>query len=183
MIQNILSLRFENIIFKGIWNKDFIENVQITAAETVGVGTRASYYDKSGALKDMVQNHLLQVLSLVAMEEPKEPGSRSIHESQYNLLASLKPIEDVHESLVMGQYEGYLQEENIPADSKTETYAALKLFVDNERWEGVPFFIRTGKKLEKRETQVVVQFKAVGSSPGNVLIIKIQPEERCVFPI
>ena len=97
MIQNILSLRFENIIFKGIWNKDFIENVQITAAETVGVGTRASYYDKSGALKDMVQNHLLQVLSLVAMEEPKELGSRGIHESQYNLLASLKPIEDVHE--------------------------------------------------------------------------------------
>ena len=181
MIQNILSLRFENIIFKGIWNKDFIENVQITAAETVGVGTRASYYDKSGALKDMVQNHLLQVLSLVAMEEPKESGSRGIHESQYNLLASLKPIEDVRESLVMGQYEGYLQEENIPADSKTETYAALKLFVDNERWEGVPFFIRTGKKLEKRETQVVVQFKAVGSSPGNVLIIKIQPEEGVYF--
>ena len=181
MIQNILSLRFENIIFKGIWNKDFIENVQITAAETVGVGTRASYYDKSGALKDMVQNHLLQVLSLVAMEEPKEEGSRGIHESQYNLLSTLKPIEDVHESLVMAQYEGYLQEQNIPADSKTETYAALKLFVDNERWEGVPFFIRTGKKLEKRETQVVVQFKSVGTAPGNVLIIKIQPEEGVYF--
>ena len=181
MIQNILSLRFENIIFKGIWNKDFIENVQISAAETVGVGTRASYYDESGALKDMVQNHLLQVLSLVAMEEPKEDGSRGIHESQYNLLSAMKPIVDVHESLVMGQYEGYLQEANIPAVSKTETYAALKLFVDNERWEGVPFYIRTGKMLDKRETQVVVQFKAVGTSPGNVLIIKIQPEEGVYF--
>ena len=181
MIQNILSLRFKNIIFKGIWNKDFIENVQITAAETVGVGTRASYYDKSGALKDMVQNHLLQVLSLVAMEEPKGTESSRIHESQYNLLSALKPIEDVRDSLVMGQYEGYLQEENIAADSKTETYAALKLFVDNERWQGVPFFIRTGKKMDSRETQVVVQFKAVGDVPGNVLIIRIQPDEGVYF--
>ena len=181
MIQNILSLRFKNIIFKGIWNKDFIENVQITAAETVGVGTRASYYDKSGALKDMVQNHLLQVLSLVAMEEPKGTESSRIHESQYNLLSALKPIEDVRDSLVMGQYEGYLQEENIPADSKTETYAALKLYVDNERWQGVPFFIRTGKKMDSRETQVVVQFKAVGDVPGNVLIIRIQPDEGVYF--
>ena len=181
MIQNILSLRFKNIIFKGIWNKDFIENVQITAAETVGVGTRASYYDKSGALKDMVQNHLLQVLSLVAMEEPKGTESVRIHESQYNLLSALKPIEDVRDSLVMGQYEGYLQEENIPIDSKTETYAALKLYIDNERWEGVPFFIRTGKKMDNRETQVVVQFKAVGDVPGNVLIIRIQPDEGVYF--
>ena len=181
MIQNILSLRFKNIIFKGIWNKDFIENVQITAAETVGVGTRASYYDKSGALKDMVQNHLLQVLSLVAMEEPKGTESSRIHESQYNLLSALKPIEDVRDSLVMGQYEGYLQEENIPADSKTETYAALKLYVDNERWQDVPFFIRTGKKMDSRETQVVVQFKAVGDVPGNVLIIRIQPDEGVYF--
>ena len=181
MIQNILSLRFKNIIFKGIWNKDFIENVQITAAETVGVGTRASYYDKSGALKDMVQNHLLQVLSLVAMEEPKGTESVRIHESQYNLLSALKPIEDVRDSLVMGQYEGYLQEENIPIDSKTETYAALKLYIDNERWEGIPFFIRTGKKMDNRETQVVVQFKAVGDVPGNVLIIRIQPDEGVYF--
>lgn len=181
MIQNILSLRFKNIIFKGIWNKDFIENVQITAAETVGVGTRASYYDKSGALKDMVQNHLLQVLSIVAMEEPKEEGSVGIHNSQYNLLKSLKPIDNVHDNLVMAQYEGYLEEENIAPDSKTETYAALKLFIENERWSGVPFFIRTGKKLGDRETQVVVQFKAVGDVPGNVLIIKIQPDEGVYF--
>ena len=181
MIQNILSLRFKNIIFKGVWNKDFIENVQITAAEAVGVGTRASYYDKSGAVKDMVQNHLLQVLSIVAMEEPKEEGSRGIHDSQYNLLSSLAPITDVNESLVMAQYEGYLDEENISKDSKTETYAALKLFIDNERWQGVPFFIRTGKKMGDRETQVVVQFKAIGDVPGNVLIIRIQPDEGVYF--
>ena len=181
MIQNILSLRFENIIFKGIWNKDFIENVQITAAETVGVETRASYYDKSGALKDMVQNHLLQVLSLVAMEEPKEEGSRGIHDSQLNLLSAIKPIENVNDSLVMAQYDGYLEEENISKDSKTETYAALKIFVDNERWNGVPFFIRTGKKLGDRETQVVVQFKSIDNAPGNVLVIKIQPDEGVYF--
>ena len=181
MIQNILSLRFKNIIFKGVWNKDFIENVQITAAEAVGVGTRASYYDKSGAVKDMVQNHLLQVLSIVAMEEPKEEGSRGIHDSQYNLLSKLVPITNVNDSLVMAQYEGYLDEENISKDSKTETYAALKLFIDNERWQGVPFFIRTGKKMGDRETQVVVQFKAVGDIPGNVLIIKIQPDEGVYF--
>ena len=181
MIQNILSLRFKNIIFKGVWNKDFIENVQITAAEAVGVGTRASYYDKSGAVKDMVQNHLLQVLSIVAMEEPKEEGSRGIHDSQYNLLSKLVPITNVNDSLVMAQYEGYLDEENISKDSKTETYAALKLFIDNERWQGVPFFIRTGKKMGGRETQVVVQFKAVGDIPGNVLIIKIQPDEGVYF--
>ncbi|MGX7112342.1 glucose-6-phosphate dehydrogenase [Gemella cuniculi] len=181
MIQNILSLRFKNVIFKGIWNKDFIENIQITAAETVGVGTRASYYDKSGALKDMVQNHLLQVLSIVAMEEPTEEGSKGIHISQYNLLSAIKPIEDVNNNLIMGQYIGYLDEANIDPDSKTETYAALKLFVDNERWENVPFFIRTGKRLGDRQTQVVVQFKAVGDTPGNVLIIKIQPDEGVYF--
>lgn len=181
MIQNILSLRFKNIIFKGIWNKDFIENIQISAAETVGVGTRASYYDKSGALKDMVQNHLLQVLSLVAMEEPKEEGSRGIHDSQLNLLSAIKPIENVNDSLVMAQYDGYLEEENISKDSKTETYAALKIFVDNERWDGVPFFIRTGKKLGDRETQVVVQFKSIDNTPGNVLVIKIQPDEGVYF--
>ena len=121
------------------------------------MGTRASYYDKSGAVKDMVQNHLLQVLSIVAMEEPKEEGSRGIHDSQYNLLSKLVPITNVNDSLVMAQYEGYLDEENISKDSKTETYAALKLFIDNERWQGVPFFIRTGKKMGGRETQVAAK--------------------------
>lgn len=174
MIQNILSVRFNNAIFKGIWNKNFIESVQITAAESVGVGTRAGYYDKSGAMKDMVQNHLLQVLSIVAMEEP---SGTTMHKEQLELLKSLKPITNIKDNLVMGQYDGYLEENNIAKDSKTETYVALKVEIDNERWSGVPFFIRTGKKLATRESQVVIKFKAENDAPQNMLIIKIQPTE------
>lgn len=177
MIQNILTIRFMNAIFRGIWNKDFIDNVQITAAETVGVETRAGYYDKSGALKDMVQNHLLQVLSIVAMEEPNKDEKNGIKKSQLELLKSLKPLTKTKDDLVMGQYAGYLEEANIPPDSKTETYVALRLFVDNERWDGVPFYIRTGKKMGNKETQVVIQFKEVNGIPGNILVIKIQPDE------
>ena len=177
MIQNILSIRTNNAIFKGIWNKNFIENIQITASETVGVETRAGYYDKSGALKDMVQNHLLQVLSIVAMEEPKKQTSKEIHKEQLKLLKAMREIENVDDNLVMGQYAGYLDENNIAKDSKTETYVALKLFIDNERWEKVPFFIRTGKKLGEKETQVIIKFKDENNNPGNVLKIKIQPDE------
>ncbi|WP_252344741.1 glucose-6-phosphate dehydrogenase [Gemella sp. zg-1178] len=174
MIQNILSVRFNNAIFKGIWNKDFIESVQITAAESVGVGTRAGYYDKSGAMKDMIQNHLLQVLSIVAMEKPT---GTSMYKEQVELLKSLKPITNIEDNLVMGQYDGYLEESNIAPDSKTETYVALKVEIDNERWQKVPFFIRTGKKLATRESQVVIKFKAENDAPQNMLIIKIQPTE------
>ncbi|MBF0709942.1 MULTISPECIES: glucose-6-phosphate dehydrogenase [unclassified Gemella] len=174
MIQNILSVRFNNAIFKGIWNKDFIESVQITVAEAVGVGTRAGYYDKSGATKDMVQNHLLQVLSIVAMEEPKDS---SMDREQLELLKALKPVNKVEDILVMGQYDGYLQENNISENSKTETYVALKVEIENERWQGVPFFIRTGKKMATRESQVIVKFKAENSAPQNMLIIKVQPSE------
>lgn len=166
-----------NAIFKGIWNKDFIDNIQITAAETVGVETRAGYYDKSGALKDMVQNHLLQVLSIVAMEEPDKDENKGIKKSQLKLLKSLKPLINTKDDLVMGQYNGYLDEANIQPNSKTETYVALRLFIDNERWDGVPFYIRTGKKMGNKETQVVIQFKEVNGIPGNILVIKIQPDE------
>ncbi|MDO4814679.1 MAG: glucose-6-phosphate dehydrogenase [Gemella sp.] len=174
MIQNILSVRFNNAIFKGIWNKDFIDSVQITVAEAVGVGTRAGYYDTSGATKDMLQNHLLQVLSIVAMEEPT---GDTMHEEQLELLKALKPVENVEDVLVMGQYDGYLQEANIAENSKTETYVALKVEIDNERWQGVPFFIRTGKKMATRESQIVVKFKAENGTPQNMLIIKVQPTE------
>lgn len=174
MIQNILSLRFNNAIFKGIWNKDFIDSIQITAAESVGVETRAGYYDKNGAMKDMVQNHLLQVLSIVAMEEPT---SNTMHKEQFELLNSLKKVSDVNSNLVMGQYNGYLEEDNIAENSKTETYVALKVEIDNERWRGVPFFIRTGKKMQTRESQVIVKFKSENQAPANLLIIKIQPTE------
>lgn len=173
MIQNILSIRFENAIFKGIWNKDFIDNIQITAHEKVDVGTRAGYYDKSGALKDMVQNHLLQVLSIVAMEEPKN----DMGEKQLELLKAMKPVSDIHSDLVMAQYDGYLDEENINSESETETYVALKVEIDNDRWRGVPFYIRTGKALQDQETKVVVSFKAIDDQPANMLIIRIQPDE------
>ena len=174
MIQNILSIRFNNAIFKGIWNKDFIDSVQITAAESVGVETRAGYYDKSGAMKDMVQNHLLQVLSIVAMEEPT---GNTMHKEQFELLNSLKKVDDINNNLILGQYEGYLDEPNISENSKTETYVAMKIEIDNERWRGVPFFIRTGKKMATRESQVIVKFKSKNNAPANLLIIKIQPTE------
>lgn len=174
MIQNILSIRFKNAIFKGIWNKDFIDHIQISALESVGVGSRAGYYDKSGALKDMVQNHLLQLLSIVTLEEY---DGQDFAASQYELLKSLRPFENVEENLIMGQYDGYLNEANISLDSKTETYVALKLFVDNERFKDVPIYIRTGKKMANRESQVVIKFKSIGDEEGNVLIIKIQPDE------
>ena len=178
MIQNILSIRFKNAVFSGIWNKDFIESIEISAHETVGVGTRAAYYDNSGALKDMVQNHLFQVLSIVAMEDP---ALSDISAEQLKLLKSLKPVGDVNKQLVLAQYEGYLQENGVAKDSKTETFAALKLYIDNTRWEGVPFIIRTGKELSGRDSQLVVTFKSLGSAPKNVLLIKIQPDEGVYF--
>lgn len=180
MIQNILSIRFKNIIFKHIWNKDFIDSVQISAFEEVGVGTRGGYYDHSGAMKDMVQNHLLQVLSIVAMEEPKEATPEEIHQEQLTLLQSLVPIpkEEVNQFLVLGQYEGYLDEVGVDAHSKTETYAALKVNIDNDRWRGVPFVIRTGKALHKRETEIIIQFKSADETVfGDLLMIKVQPRE------
>ncbi len=177
MIQSIQSIRFHNAIFQGIWNKDYIENIQISAFETVGVGTRGGYYDDSGALKDMVQNHLFQILSLVAME-PSEDGD--IQKQQIEVLRKLRPMdqENISKQLVLGQYENYRMEDKVQPDSATETYAALTVFIDHPRWMDVPFYIRTGKKLWKRETEVVVQFKQTDPDhPRNVLIIKIQPNE------
>lgn len=181
MIQSIQTIRFKNAIFQGIWNKDFIENVQISAFETVGVETRGGYYDDSGALKDMVQNHLFQVLSIIAMEQP---NGTDFHEKQLAVLDSLRPIrsDELKNHVVLGQYQGYRQEPKVNPNSQTETYVALKLFVDQDRWEGVPFYIRTGKKLKKREMEVVIQFKKVDEDlEGNVLIIKIQPNEGIYF--
>ena len=174
MVQNIQTIRFKNALFKHAWNHEMIENVQISAFEKGGIGNRGAYYDENGALKDMVQNHLFQVLSILAAEESEDQ-----HKAQLEVLKHLKPLKE--NDLVLGQYEDYLQEKDVCENSKTETYAALTCMIDNERWQGVPFYIRTGKNLSKREITVVIQFKAMDGVKGNVLLIRIQPTEGVYF--
>ncbi|TCS80528.1 glucose-6-phosphate 1-dehydrogenase [Pectinatus cerevisiiphilus] len=145
MIRNIQTLRFSNPIFSNLWNSRYIESVQISAFEDIGIEGRGGYYDASGALRDMVQNHLFQILSIVAMEWPEKFSTDAMHDAQIRVLRALRPVIDVRESLVLGQYEGYHQEKLVKPQSKTETYAALRLFIDNERWWNTPFYIRTGK--------------------------------------
>lgn len=180
MIINIMTLRFANAIFKGVWNREFIDRVDINVYETVGVDSRGGYYDKSGALADMIQNHLFQIMSIVAMEEPKDSSSKAIKDAQSNVFKSLKEVSpaEIDDVLLMGQYKGYRDEDKVDPNSVTETYVAMKLEIDNERWNGVPFYLRTGKKLHKRESEVVVSFKSTSEGvPGNNIIIKIQPDE------
>ncbi|MEG0250474.1 MAG: glucose-6-phosphate dehydrogenase [Peptostreptococcus sp.] len=180
MIINIMTLRFANALFKAVWNNEYIEKVEINAYETVGVDSRGGYYDKSGALADMIQNHLFQIMSIVAMEKPKDNNTISIKDSQNEVFKQLKDIdgEKIDEILLMGQYNGYRDEEKVDPNSVTETYVALKLEIENERWKGVPFYLRTGKKLDKRESEVIVSFKSMEEGvAGNNLLIKIQPDE------
>jgi glucose-6-phosphate 1-dehydrogenase len=196
--QNIMVLRFANTIFESIWNSHHIHHVQITAAESLGVEGRAGYYDKAGALRDMVQNHLLQLLTLTAMEPPVSMSADAVRDEKLKVLRSLRPLknEEVFKNVVRGQYvEGlvggapviaYRQEEGVMATSTTESYVALRLAIDNWRWSGVPFFIRAGKRLPKACTEIAVFFKSVPpilfSTLGhkldqNVLLIRIQPDE------
>lgn len=180
MIRNIQTIRFANPIFADAWDARHIESVQISALETVGVETRGAYYDASGALKDMVQNHLFQILSIVAMERPEAFTPESMHTEQLRVLRALRPVapENVAAALVLGQYEGYRDEPQVASASHTETYAALRLYIDNPRWQDTPFYIRTGKKLNRREMEVAITFRTPHPSlPQNVLIVKIQPEE------
>ncbi|WP_330399748.1 glucose-6-phosphate dehydrogenase [Peptostreptococcus faecalis] len=180
MIINIMTLRFENSIFKGVWNKDFIEKVEINAYETLGVENRGGYYDKSGALADMIQNHLFQIMSIVAMEEPEDSSSEAIKSAQQKVFKKLKKINSkkIDEILMLAQYNGYRDEERVSKDSTTETYAQLKVEIENDRWKGVPFYLRTGKMLSQRESEVIVSFKSTSENAHrNNLIIKIQPDE------
>jgi glucose-6-phosphate 1-dehydrogenase len=196
-VQNLMVLRFGNAIFEPLWRAPYIKSVQITVAETVGVGSRAGFYDGAGALRDMVQNHLLQLLCIVAMEPPVSLEADDVRDEKLKVLRSLRKMDlaAIGRDTVRGQYgEGvadgqpvraYLQEEGVPAASRTETFVALRAHIDNARWANVPFFLRTGKRLAKRHSQIVIEFaeqpfSIFGSSPNhrpNRLIITLQPEE------
>ena len=182
MVQNIFTIRFDNAIFKNIWNKDNISNIQISANETVGVESRGSYYDQTGALKDMFQNHLLQILSIVTMDNPDSMEALDIHQKQEAILEALS-IEDFDNDIVLGQYVAnkdslsYLAEEKVEKDSQTETYVALKLKINQPQWEGVPIYVRTGKRLNSKSTHIAIEFKEASHAKRNILMINVQPEE------
>ncbi|HEX7636916.1 MAG TPA: glucose-6-phosphate dehydrogenase [Burkholderiaceae bacterium] len=194
-VQNLMALRFGNALFEPLWNRESIANIQITLAESLGVGTRGDFYDKTGALRDMVQNHALQLLTMIAMEPPASNDADAIRDEKLKVLRSLKPFtpESVVRDVVRGQYRagsiggqavpGYLEEVKVPANSRTETFLALRTEVQNWRWAGVPFYIRTGKRLAARDAQIVVNFRPVphpifsGPSRANQLVIKLQPED------
>ena len=193
-VQNILALRFGNGIFEPLWNRRYVNQVQITAAESIGVEGRGGYYQEAGALRDMIQNHLLQVMATVAMEPSAVFEPDAVRDERAKLLRSIKIMrpEEVDQYAVAGQYKGFRQEPGVNPDAQTDTYTAGTFFVDNWRWAGVPFFIRTGKKLPKRVTDIAIQFNQAplalfGNAPGsgdggqkarpNLLILRIQPEE------
>jgi glucose-6-phosphate 1-dehydrogenase len=197
-VQNVLVTRFANGMFEPLWNRNYIHRVEITSAENMGVGERGGYYDSSGALRDMVQNHMLQMVGLTAMEPPSSLDADAIRNEVLKVFQSLQPIkeEDVAKQVIRGQYTpslirgecvaGYRNEKDVHANSRTETYVAIKFFINNWRWGGVPFYIRTGKRLPTRVTEIVVHFKQTphhlfqresGKLSSNQLIIRIQPDE------
>src|SRR3954447_21391114 len=198
-VQNMLVLRFANMIFEPLWSRSYVDNVQITAAEDIGIGSRAGYYDKSGALRDLIQNHLLQLLMILTMEPPVSFSADEVRDEKVKVLHAVPPpsVEDVADMAVRAQYDsgaiggeevpGYLQEDGVPDDSHTETFAAVRLQINNWRWAGVPFYIRHGKRLARKTTEIAVTLKPVphlafqqqgslGVEP-NQLILAVQPNE------
>ncbi|MBG85339.1 MAG: glucose-6-phosphate dehydrogenase [Verrucomicrobiales bacterium] len=198
-VQNILMFRFSNAIFERLWNRESIDHIQITVSESLGVGSRGGYYEESGAMRDMVQNHLLQILSLIAMEPPVSLEAEAIRDEKVKLLKSIRPIEpeDIPNQVVRGQYfagqvnneqrPGYRQEERVEPNSNTETFLAMKLFIDTWRWSGVPFFLRTGKNMPLSASEVRVQFKQTphvlfatqrdGGNDPNAITLRLQPHQ------
>ncbi|MFY7864059.1 glucose-6-phosphate dehydrogenase [Roseateles sp.] len=194
-VQNLMALRFGNALFEPLWRRESIANIQITLAEELGVGTRGAFYDGTGALRDMIQNHALQLLTMIAMEPPSTNDADAIRDEKLKVLRSLKPFtaETVVRDVVRGQYRsgnvggtvvnGYLDEAKVPENSHCETFVALRTEVQNWRWAGVPFYLRTGKRLAARDAQIVINFRQVphpifpGTNQANRLVIKLQPED------
>ncbi|MFO0902983.1 MAG: glucose-6-phosphate dehydrogenase [Pirellulales bacterium] len=188
-VQNLLVLRFANSIFEPIWNRNYIDHVQITVAEEVPVGRRGRFYDEAGVLRDMFQNHLLQLMMITAMESPARYEADLVRDEKVKVLRAVRPLlgADFAQDTIRGQYDGYLKEEGVPAKSQTATFAALKLHVDNWRWNGVPFYLRSGKAMSCRTTQIVIQFREPphmlfpegprANLGANRLIIQVQPAE------
>ncbi|HSO93787.1 MAG TPA: glucose-6-phosphate dehydrogenase, partial [Candidatus Dormibacteraeota bacterium] len=201
-VQNIMVFRFANGIFEPIWNRRYVDHVQITVAEEIGIERRGAYYDRAGAMRDIAQNHLLQLLSIVAMEPPANFQAETVRDEKVKVLRSIRPM-DTHTDIVRGQYgtgwvagdqvKGYRQEEKVAADSNTETYVAMKLAIDNWRWADTPFYLRTGKRLPKRASEIAIQFKRAPHLPfaktvveglsSNVLVMRIQPHEGASLKI
>ena len=195
-VQNLLVFRFSNSIFESIWNSHHVDHIQITVAEEIGIGTRGRFFEEAGMMRDIVQNHMMQLLSLVAMEPPTSMKANAIRDEKVKVMESLRPFQNIPQLAIRGQYgpgfiegksvQGYRQEENVNPESPVETYVALKLFIDNWRWAGVPFYLRAGKRLPKRTTEIAIVFK---HAPGylfqnqgnknepNILVIRIQPDE------
>ncbi|OLU21064.1 MULTISPECIES: glucose-6-phosphate dehydrogenase [unclassified Pseudomonas] len=194
-VQNLMALRFANALFEPVWRAGHIDHVQISVCETLGVENRGAYYDNAGAMRDMIQNHLLQLLCLVAMEAPVRFDAESVRNEKVKILEALKPItgQDVRDKTVRGQYTAgkiggqevpaYYFEKNVDNDSDTETFVAVQAEINNWRWAGVPFYLRTGKRLARKTSEILIQFKPVphqlfGNGQANQLLIRLQPEER-----